>query len=149
MILYEKYRLTFLERTKKTETCWLWIGDKTDGGYGRITIKGKKVRAHRLSYCLYKGDPGDKLVLHTCDTPPCVNPEHLFLGTDLDNTLDKMAKGRGPNMKREKHPQALLSESIVLTIFEDLKTMTQREVSVKHGISISLVSAVKTKRRWS
>lgn len=76
--------------------CWLWLGYRDRKGYGRLNIRGVPVLAHRFSWRLHHGsDPGSLLVLHHCDTPACINPEHLFLGTAADNTADMIAKGRG------------------------------------------------------
>lgn len=78
--------------------CWLWLG-ATRGPYGQTRRGGPgggpKVYAHRLSYEVNVGPiPDGLLVLHRCDTPRCVNPRHLFIGTDRENALDKVAKGR-------------------------------------------------------
>ena len=75
--------------------CWFWTGDRDSGGYGRIRSNGKQHMAHRFSYELHKGPVLDDLsVCHTCDTPSCVNPDHLFLGTQSDNARDMMRKKR-------------------------------------------------------
>ena len=75
--------------------CWLWTGS-TSGGYGRLmeTEERRLVAAHRFSYELHFGDPGDLQVCHHCDTPACVNPQHFFLGTQSDNVQDCLRKGR-------------------------------------------------------
>lgn len=79
--------------------CWLWTGSLTRGGYGHIRDMvgdnwGMR-RAHRVSYELNKGDiPQGKVIMHTCDNPLCVNPSHLKVGTNLENTRDKVSKGR-------------------------------------------------------
>lgn len=76
--------------------CWVW---KTDcvHGYGSFWLQGKVYRAHRASYMLFSGViPLGMNVLHTCDNPSCVNPQHLFLGTQQDNMTDKRLKGRQP-----------------------------------------------------
>ena len=75
--------------------CWEWIGNKDKDGYGRLSLN-KIIRAHRYSWELYFGKiPGDLIICHRCDNPPCVNPDHLFIGTHLDNARDREKKGRG------------------------------------------------------
>lgn len=75
--------------------CWLWTKGRMPFGYGAIVVNGKTKLAHRVSYEAHVGPiPSGLCVLHRCDVPPCVNPEHLFLGTQLDNMRDKIAKGR-------------------------------------------------------
>ena len=92
-----------LSKINKTDSCWLWTGKPNQNGYGRLRINKKTVLAHRLAYELWVGTiPLDKPnVLHHCDNPPCVNPEHLFVGTQADNIKDMVAKGRNIS------PQAL------------------------------------------
>jgi hypothetical protein len=86
--------------------CWLWTGGKTGSGYGRIDIDEKGVRAHRFSYELDTGiNPGKLQVLHKCDNPPCVNPEHLFLGTIFDNMRDCALKKRNCQQKKTHCPK--------------------------------------------
>lgn len=73
---------------------WLWTGHRIRQGYGVISVYGKQLRAHRVVWAIYNGDPGKLCVLHTCDIPHCIRPQHLFLGTQLDNIADATAKGR-------------------------------------------------------
>lgn len=82
--------------------CWLWIGKRTHDGYGQIRLgggQGTHVMAHRVSWELHFGEiTNGLLVLHRCDTPSCVRPDHLFLGTHRDNTQDSIQKGRRPGL---------------------------------------------------
>jgi hypothetical protein len=91
------------------EGCWLWTATRSAGRgdrsnwYGSVRVNNAMRRAHRVAWELTYGPIPDGLkVLHRCDTPPCVRPDHLFLGTDLDNALDRNAKGRWPGFPKEK-----------------------------------------------
>ena len=85
--------------------CWIWIGTKWSSGYGYIRKNRKIQSAHRYFYSLYKGEFDQNLnVLHVCDNPSCVNPEHLFLGTHTDNMRDMTRKGRHANNKGIHNP---------------------------------------------
>ncbi len=81
---------------EKSDGCWLWVGrSKTWNGYGVIQHKHRALRAHRVSWEIHNGPiPVGLCVLHRCDTPACVCPDHLFLGTDADNNKDRSLKGR-------------------------------------------------------
>lgn len=76
--------------------CWNWTGQGSIDGYGYIDIRNKTYRAHRVAWEVYKGEeiPEGLQVCHKCDNRRCINPEHLFLGTNKDNHLDKVRKGR-------------------------------------------------------
>ncbi len=74
--------------------CWTWLGGKTTGGYGRVQIAGRSDLAHRAAFRFAHSDPGEACVLHACDNPSCVCPDHLTLGTKGDNNRDRAAKGR-------------------------------------------------------
>ena len=75
--------------------CWLWVGAISGSGYGRVFHEGRMWQAHRLSWVQFNGDiPDGTFVCHRCDTPSCVNPSHLFLGSPRDNVMDMVAKGR-------------------------------------------------------
>lgn len=87
----------FWSRVEKTETCWFWVGRKMTFGYGDIQLYagGPRTSSHRASWEINVGPiPNGMFVLHKCDNPPCVNPDHLFLGTQKDNLLDARKKGR-------------------------------------------------------
>jgi hypothetical protein len=75
---------------------WLWLGGWTLDGYGKVTRSGKYIdMAHRMFYRAHVGEiPAGMFVCHKCDTPPCINPAHLFLGTHAENVMDMWTKGR-------------------------------------------------------
>ena len=104
-----------LARFTKKGDCWLWAGNVMACGYGRVQYEQKPWRVHRLMYTLYKCPiPKGLFVCHTCDTPLCGNPEHLFLGTPKENHHDAMEKGR--HTKGTKVNTCRLTEEIVLEI---------------------------------
>lgn len=86
---------SFWEKVNKTKTCWIWTASKDACGYGLHAKKFNTTRAHRISYILKYGEFDQKLkVLHICDTPECVRPDHLKLGTQQDNMIDMVSKNR-------------------------------------------------------
>lgn len=88
--------------------CWQFSGKPGSDGYGKLKIAGKTVRAHRAYYEQYVGTIPDGLwVLHHCDNPMCVNPAHLYVGTQKDNERDKDARGRRPPSPSVTHPESL------------------------------------------
>lgn len=90
--------------------CWLWTGTINRGGYGRIKVKGKAFSAHRISWELHNGPiPRGMCVLHKCDVPACVNPGHLWLGTNKDNSQDALKKGRLKTKEGEDNGQSKLT----------------------------------------
>lgn len=112
--------------------CWYWRGCTDNLGYGHMNILGE-VKAHRVSWRLFRGDPGDKMVLHKCDVRNCVNPDHLFLGTQTDNMRDCVAKGRHKSVPKygETNPMAVLTGD---------KVGQMRAVRAASGRSYSLIA---------
>lgn len=81
--------------------CWIWTGTVNERGYGRVYSGGRMWIAHRLSWTQVNGPiPAHMFVCHRCDTPSCVNPDHLFLGSPRDNVIDMAAKGRHREQKK-------------------------------------------------
>ena len=103
----------------KNDECWEWSGYITNKGYGQTKIggrDGKLIQAHRLSWIVNVGEISNDLhVLHKCDNRKCVNPNHLFLGTNQDNINDRVSKGRSSHwikyVSRDKHPACKFKES--------------------------------------
>ena len=93
-----------------TETgCWNWTKSTSPDGYGKLKRNGVTMRAHRIFYEHFNGPITDNLhVLHRCDNPLCVNPEHLFLGTRVDNMQDMIEKGRAPTHPSISHPESVV-----------------------------------------
>jgi hypothetical protein len=91
----------FWAKVLKGDHCWEWQGAKTPKGYGCLRTDGELEYAHRISWRLAYGDPGELHVLHHCDNPKCVRPDHLFLGTRSDNMQDMVRKDRWGNQTRK------------------------------------------------
>lgn len=128
--------------------CWLWTGAVSDG-YGSTMFHGRSARAHRLSWEAHHGPIAHGLyVCHSCDVRSCVNPDHLFLGTHLENMADRDEKGRNKlnSMPGEKHPLAKLNESAVLDIRESAETGAA--LARKYGVSQSAICDIRLRRNW-
>lgn len=104
----------FLSKIDRSGDCHIWRGQKTNGGYGVFSVAGMTLLAHRLVRAMHGGDTSAAVVMHTCDNPSCVNPDHLQDGTYLDNSRDMVEKGRQPDpanlgqhlKDRHNHPKA-------------------------------------------
>jgi hypothetical protein len=128
--------------------CWEWPMLKPDTRYGTLTYYYRHYYAHRLSYEVHHGPiPDGMIVCHRCDNPPCCNPAHLFLGTDQDNSNDKLAKGR--QTRGEDLHAAKLTENQVLEMRYLYSTgWLQEELSAAFGVTRSNVSMVIAGKTW-
>lgn len=146
----EKLEKRFWDKVKKTEGCWLWSARKTKDGYGQIKIEGVAKLAHRISYLLNRGEISDGLlVCHSCDNPSCVRPDHLFLGTALDNTQDRIMKGRPGNVVSGVGREHKLTDVQIVEIREHLKRgSSQRCIAKQYGVSQPLISYIKNLKKW-
>lgn len=146
----------FWEKVNKAgeNGCWYWTGSiKPRNGYGHMRNGRKDYNAHRLSYQIHKGSiPAGMEVMHTCDVPHCVNPDHLKLGTHAENMADCKAKGR--HTHGTKNPHAKLNEAQVRQIrAEFTRTSRKRsnsdELAAKYGVSRESITHIIARRTWS
>lgn len=153
----------FWALVNKAPSCWLWTAYRSKAGYGRFGfsihpqgqshIKSwKSCFAHRYSWQFHNGPiPPGLNVLHHCDTPACVNPEHLFLGTQKDNADDMMAKGRGNGQlpTGENHPDAKLSVEQVLEVRSLAEAgWSIRALGRRFGVNSSTIVRIKNRQLW-
>lgn len=132
--------------------CWEWTGGKDQDGYGlfRGEIEGQMMqRAHRWSWAFHNKSriPTWGNICHKCDNPSCVNPEHLWLGTVMDNQTDKHRKGRARMLKGEELPWAKLDEEKVRAILADPRPSSR--IAEEYGISNGTVSDIKRRKSWA
>lgn len=148
----EERFLAFYERASLTDKgCLEWPGRKLKGkfNYGIITKENDKgsepFRAHRISYEIHKGPiPNGKVIMHTCDNPPCVNPLHLFPGTRGQNNRDSKEKGR--NARGERQGRSKLKSKDVVEI--RLSTKPQYILATKFGVNQGAISKIKKRKSW-
>lgn len=160
------YRRRFLDLRERFESlieivpwsgCWIWLATtdpRSDHmSYGKFWINDlkKSIGAHRASWNIYMGPiPSGMIVLHRCDVPCCVNPNHLFLGTNKDNTKDMMTKGRDWLCRQSRRGGrsnfSKLTTEKVIEIRRDNRP--QREIAFDFGITQSAVSLIKRRKNW-
>jgi len=130
--------------------CWIWSGTIVRGGYGYFGVsKNKNLMAHKVSYILFNGEiPSGMCVLHTCDVPCCVNPDHLFLGTHTDNMKDMVKKGRKARPKGEDFNRKLKETDVLSIRSMGASGYRHKEISKTFNISLSMVSFVINRKFW-
>ena len=129
------------------DDCWLWKGAMIFG-YGQIRHNGKTHRAHRVAWELVSGDiPAGMSCLHHCDNPSCVNPKHLFLGTQADNLRDAVEKRR--TARGQNHGSAKLTEADIQVIRSRLRRGDfQKEVAAAFGVCKQTISQINIGKTW-
>lgn len=130
--------------------CLLWLGSLATGGYGQIRLGRETWAAHRIAYFLEFGSFDRSLcVCHRCDVTICINPEHLFLGTDADNNADKIRKGRDKSPHGESVYRSKLKEGDIVEIFRlRQRGLTHQEIGRHFGVHRFTIAGVLHRRNW-
>jgi hypothetical protein len=136
------------------ENCWIWTGYCVPAGYGQIGFRYGLYFTHRISWYIETGiDPSEKFVLHKCDNPPCVNPNHLFLGDALLNSQDMMAKGRADHSKNpfgEAQSKSKLTEIQIVEIWQLHlhKGLGERKLAEIFNVTPANIHAILSGKTW-
>lgn len=128
--------------------CWIWMGATLGRGYGHTWDGKRRCTAHRLAWKIYFGEiPEGNFVLHRCDTPSCVNPHHLFLGTNQDNIRDAAIKRRLNTCQRnEDHPAAMLTDDQVRSIRSS--SGSQYSIAKEFGVTQGTICRIISRNTW-
>lgn len=155
--MQEKYIHRFWNKVDKTDACWNWTAARCNkyGAYGyrldgTTNSSFKFMSAHRFSYLISKGDPGDSYVRHICDNPLCVRPEHLELGSHYDNMLDMTTRNR--SAKGIKNAASKLTEDqvkIIKTIVKTGRGGNVKRLSEEYNVSNVTILNIANNVRWS
>ncbi len=138
---------------RRKDECWNWLAAcGSHGNYGSFGLAGQGTfYTHRIAWKLATGqDPGDLKVLHHCDNGKCVNPSHLFLGTQVDNIQDMVLKKRqrGDHRPGEKCPTSKLKDADVIAIRESRKKYALAELAEKYNVCQATISLICNRRTW-
>lgn len=131
------------------DECWTWMGTPMGKGYGQVTVRRRKVGAHRVAYAISKGLLHDKaIVRHKCDNRICVNPSHLLTGTTYQNIHDCIDRGRAGswNPAGEINPNSILTDADVISIRNS--TATRHELAIQYGVSHSAICRIVARKSW-
>jgi hypothetical protein len=141
-------KIEFWSKQDAKSGCRLWTGGLRPDGFATLNLKGVRRMAHRLAWVDRHGAvPTGFDVLHRCDNRHCVNPDHLFLGTDKDRTAIMVRKGRNPILRGQKNGRAKLSASAVLQIRSDKRA--SKVVAAELGVDPSTIRYVRRRVTWS
>ncbi len=135
---------------KSSDKCWNWTGYCTKGGYGQFNTNGKMITAHRFSWILHnsKISKNEQCVLHHCDNPKCVNPNHLWIGTQIENILDMKKKNRQAKLKGEDNGNAKLTLDQVKQIRELKGKLLLKEIAQLFNVKVSAISKIHLNKTW-
>lgn len=137
---------TFDSKIEKAENgCWLWTDALFRDGYGAVSVNRKMLRAHRVALARSGVDvPKGAFVCHTCDTPRCVNPSHLYVGSSQQNVDDAVARDR--HMRGTRSPHAKLTDEDVIAIRQ--ASGTHNEIAAQYGVARPTISMIRKRKTW-
>jgi hypothetical protein len=152
----ERMRARFMKQIVPEPNSGCWLFDCAPGPqeYSRFCFDKKVYRAHRIAYALFISDVAEDIdVCHRCDFPPCVNPDHLFLGTSADNHADMKVKGRstkGPGFFGESSPRSVLTNELVSKLRAEYARggISQHALARKYGINRNTIESFLSRRTW-
>ena len=131
--------------------CWIWMGSSQVRGYGEIISNNRKYLAHRASYEAFVGQiPKGMYVCHACDNVACVNPNHLFLGTQKQNLQDMKTKGR--STRGEKNAMSKLTENdvrIIKKFFFTKEDVADKEIAKLYNVCRQTINSIRNGRKWN
>lgn len=132
---------------KNGDGCWLWKATKIPDGYGMFYLRGHMILSHRFAWELTNGPiPKGLEVLHKCDNPPCVRPEHLFLGSKSDNIRDCVKKGRNNPSKGEKNGWSKLTNDQVIEIRNS--KLSLNALAKIYSVGKTCIAYIKSGKSW-
>lgn len=143
-------QVRFFRHVRRGRGCWEWTARINSRGYGTFRLRPEQI-AHRAAWILFRGPiPQGLQVLHRCDNRKCVRPSHLFLGTNADNVLDKMLKGRHRKFVGEEHGMARFTENhvVVMRLLRERTTLSLRQIAVLFGTTKARVSEIVRRVTW-
>jgi hypothetical protein len=146
----ESIKDRFMQHVEKDEVsgCWLWTASEHSAGYGQFNLQSKKgpIPAHRASFFLFKGPIENVYILHICDVKLCVNPDHLYSGTQQQNIQDAVERGL-MDIKGEAHHAAVLTEPDIIKIRASDKS--NKELGEIYGVTYQHIWQIRNMKRWT
>lgn len=144
---------SFFTKVLASDDCWLWIGArlvKKRGGYGKWTLYGREMGAHRASALFFLGGiPDRKMVLHRCGNPPCIRPSHLYLGTAKENAHDAISEGAMARGERHGHAKLTEAEVKAMRAIRAATGMSYRLIGERFGVALSQAWRVINDENWT